>query len=206
MNTEYDIPLCVDLDGTLLKSDSLMECIAGVLRRHPFVLLLIPYWLLRGRAHMKRKLAERIDLKPHLLPYDPRVLGWLKRQRTASRTIVLATAADERVAVPIARHTGLFSGIVCSDGSTNLKGSRKLRALHDLFPGGFAYAGDSRADLAVWREARQAIVVNASEATLRAARRQGPVTMVFERETDAFPAGVRAMRLYQWVKNLLVLV
>lgn len=206
MNAEHDIPLCVDLDGTLLKSDSLMECIAGVLRRHPFVLLLIPYWLLRGRAHMKRRLAERIDLKPHLLPYDSRVVGWLKRQRTAGRTIVLATAADERVAEPIARHTGLFSGIVCSDGSTNLKGSLKLQALHDLFPGGFAYAGDSRADLKVWRGALEAIMVNESGATLRAARRQGPVTMGFERETHAFPAGVRAMRLYQWVKNLLVLV
>jgi 4-hydroxybenzoate polyprenyltransferase len=181
------VPLCVDLDGTLLKSDMLMETLAGVLRRHPLLALAVPFWLLRGRAALKSELARRAEIDVTHLPYDRELLKELQRQRSEGRRIYLATASDELVARKIADHLGIFDGVIASDGRNNVKGEAKARVLVERFgEKGFDYAGEDRHDVPVWKRAREPLVV--------------------KRESRPLRALLRGIRAYQWAKNVLVFV
>jgi apolipoprotein N-acyltransferase len=164
------IPLCVDLDGTLIKTDLLWESLARLLRRNPFQLLLVLFWWTRGRAFLKRQLVRRITIDPAALPYHEPFLAYLREQKAAGRKLILVTASDRDMALPVANHVGLFDEVLGSDGKTNLRGANKLKVLVGKFgERGFDYAGNSSADFAVWRGAREAIVVNASAVVLKRA-------------------------------------
>ena len=157
------IPLCVDLDGTLIKIDLVWESVAQLLRRNPLRLLQILFWWTRGRAFLKQQLARRVSIDPATLPYNEPFLAFLREQKNAGRKLVLATAFDQKGAMLVANHVGVFNEVFASDGKTNLRGKYKLKVLTEKFgERGFDYAGNSSADLAVWRGARKAIVVNAS--------------------------------------------
>ncbi|MGD0208961.1 MAG: apolipoprotein N-acyltransferase [Verrucomicrobiota bacterium] len=164
------VPLCVDLDGTLIKTDLLWESLARLLRKNPFQLLPVLFWWMRGRAFLKRQLVRRVTIDPAALPYHDPFLAFLWEQKAAGRKLVLVTASDRDMALPVASYVGLFDEVLGSDGKTNLRGANKLKALTEKFgERGFDYAGNSCADLAVWRGAREAIVVNASAAVLKRA-------------------------------------
>lgn len=201
-------PLCVDLDGTLLRTDSLHEALVGALRRAPWLVLTLPFWLLRGRAALKHEIARRAQLDPALLPYDAAVLELIRAERLKGRRIVLATAADAQIAHAIASHLSLFDEVLASDGTENLKGARKAALLRERFgERGYDYVGDSRSDDAAWCAATVAYVC-APEATDRArrARARGVrVVLLARRPLMGFPL-LRALRPHQWVKNLLVFV
>lgn len=200
-------PICVDLDGTLISTDLLWEGVFALLRTRPRDVLLIPGWLVKGRANLKGKIADRVVLDAATLPYRPEVLEFLEEQRATGRRLVLATASEERFARSIAEHLGIFDELIATSGETNLKGVAKREALQARFGGsGFDYVGDSRADIPVWSQARRAYLVGASPRLLRQASgvctpnelrgpRRRPVSDVF-----------RAMRLHQWAKNLLLFV
>jgi 4-hydroxybenzoate polyprenyltransferase/phosphoserine phosphatase len=197
-----DVPLCIDLDGTLIRSDLLFESALALLRRNPFHALSFGAWLVRGKAAMKREIAARSEVDVSLLPYDERVVDWL---RDSTRHRVLCTASDRKYAEAVAAHVGVFDEVIASDGERNLAGSNKAQALVDRYgERGFDYAGNAGPDLEVWRHARSAIVVNASD---NLARRAAELTEV-ERVIPAGNAGLRtwakALRLHQWLKNLLV--
>ncbi|MDP9123453.1 MAG: UbiA family prenyltransferase [Pseudomonadota bacterium] len=198
-------PLVVDLDGTLLHTDSLHELALQMLRDQPASTLKIPVWLARGKAHMKRQISAVVGLNPETLPYNLPLLGWLREQRAAGRQLVLCTAADRSVAEPIARYLGLFDEVMASEGSVNLAGANKAASLEARFGvGGFDYAGNSTADMAVWSKAREAVVVNAPRAVLAAARDKFTVSKVFAAPARGFSVWRRALRLHQWLKNLLL--
>ncbi len=164
------VPLCVDLDGTLIKTDLLWESLARLLRRNPFQLLPVLFWWMRGRAHLKQQLARRVTFDPATLPYHEPFLAFLREQKAAGRKLFLVTASDRAMALPVARHVGLFDEVLGSDGKTNLRGASKLKVLIEKFgERGFDYAGNSSVDFAVWRGAREALVVNASAAVLKQA-------------------------------------
>jgi phosphoserine phosphatase len=171
-------PLCVDLDGTLCRSDTLREAVRALLLRAPFTALLLPFWLLGGRARFKRLVARRAALCAERLPYNDALLDHLRWERRRGRPVWLVTAADRSIAEAVAAHLGLFDGVLASDGGGNLKGRRKLVELQRRFPRGFDYAGNSSADLPLWRAARRAIVVNASHRLLRKACSQARVALV----------------------------
>ena len=159
--------LAVDLDGTLIRTDMMWESLARLLRRNPLAIFQVLFWWTRGRALLKQKLAARVRIDPAALPYQEKFLAWLREEKKAGRGIILATASDLKMAQPIADHVGLFDAVLASDGKTNLRSENKLRALTQQFgERGFDYAGNSTADYAVWRGARQAVVVNASRAVL----------------------------------------
>ena len=182
-----DVPLCVDLDGTLLKSDVLLESFVAALRHAPWILFVAPFWLLRGRAHLKRQLALRGAFDVATLPYDETFLARLRQDRAGGRRIWLATAADATVAERIAAYLGCFDGTIASDGLHNLKREAKARALVERFgEKGFDYAGEDRHDVPVWKHAREAVVV--------------------PREPAKPWRWLRALRAYQWAKNLLLFV
>ncbi len=157
------VPLVVDLDGTLIRTDLIWEHLARLLRRNPFWLLPVLVWWMRGRAFLKRQLVRRIKIDPATLPYHEPFLNYLRAQKAAGRKIILATASDLQMAQPVAGQVGLFDEVLASDGKTNLRRDNKLKALTARFgERGFDYAGNSPDDLVVWRGAREAIVVNAS--------------------------------------------
>src|SRR5271157_2389542 len=100
---EPALPLCVDLDGTLIRSDVLWECLIVLLKRDPAAVLLLPWWLLTGgRSNLKRQLAKRVSLDPENLPYNQEVVEFLRREREHGRRIVLVTASDQQVAERVA--------------------------------------------------------------------------------------------------------
>lgn len=198
-----DIPLCVDLDGTLIRSDLLVESALGFVRRNPLNIVRCGAWLLRGKAAMKQEIARRSEIDVTLLPYDDRVVDWL-RERTSQRR-VLCTASDRKYADAVAAHVGVFDEVIASDGERNLAGSNKAQALVERYgERGFDYAGNARPDLEVWRYARRAIVVNASDSLTRAAGEVTSVEQVMPRHGGGPRTWAKALRLHQWLKNLLI--
>jgi apolipoprotein N-acyltransferase len=179
--------LVVDLDGTLIKTDLLWESLAQLLRRNPLMLFAVLFWWMRGRAFLKRQLARRGTIDPAALPYHEPFLAFLREQKKAGRKLILATASDRDMALPVAKHVGLFDEVLGSDGKTNLRAANKLKALTDKFgERGFDYAGNSAPDLAVWRGAREAIVVNASAALLKRAAECARLGPTFTQDYSPF--------------------
>ena len=175
-----NLPLCVDLDGTLIHSDLLLESTALLLRNQPWMVLALPFWVLQGRAAVKRRIAERVSLAADSLPYNQEVLQFLREEKAKGRVLVLATAAEKHLAVLVADHLAVFDLVLASDGVHNLKGTKKLDALHARYGPDFCYAGDSSADLPIWRVCREAILVNPSRRTLRHATACARIVRVFE--------------------------
>jgi hypothetical protein len=120
-------PLVVDLDGTLIATDTLWECLVALLRKRPWDVARSPLWLVGGRASFKRRVAERVTLDASTLPYREELIAFLQEERGRGRAVYLATACDERIAGPIAAHTALFDGVLASDGTRNLAGRHKAR-------------------------------------------------------------------------------
>ena len=167
------MPLVLDLDGTLIAGDLLYKSFVSILRRNPFVVFQCARWLLRGRAALKRQLALRSRIDWDRLQLHQDVLSLAIREKTVGRRIVLATAADAVLAEQLASRLGFIDQVFASDGQRNLKGSEKAAMLRQLFPAGFIYAGDSAADLKVWRHASGIVLVNARQSVTDAARALG---------------------------------
>jgi 4-hydroxybenzoate polyprenyltransferase len=200
-------PLCVDLDGTLVHGDLLWECLVLLLKHRPASLLLLPFWLLfLGRAGLKRRLAERVTLEPGSLVYNHELINFLKAELLRGRSLALVTATDQRLAEAVAAHTGLFARIHGSDGRKNLKGREKAAFLRETFgENAFEYAGDSAADMPVWKIASGAYVVG-SQGTARRAASVTELRRWFPRQSHALRCWTRAIRVHHWSKNLLMLV
>ncbi|HNE32692.1 MAG TPA: UbiA family prenyltransferase [Nitrospira sp.] len=201
-------PLCVDLDGTLIKTDLLWESLLALLKQNPLSIFLLPVWLLRGRAYLKHQIAQRVTLDASTLPYDQELVEFLSKERLAGRELILATASHVSFAQVVATHLGLFDGRVFgSDSSVNLKGARKVALLVERYgTRRFAYAGNSTADFPVWAEASEAIVVNASAGVASRARTLTTVSRVFRAPVNLVKQVAKALRVHQWSKNVLVFV
>lgn len=201
------VPLCVDLDGTLVGTDSLYEAFFALLKRRPLLAVRFPLWLSHGRAFLKARVAEALPLDPRKAPYAADVVDFVHGEKAQGRTILLVTGADERVARGVADHLGLFDQVMASDGITNLSGRRKAEALRRRFgPRGFDYIGNCKKDLSVWRQARTAHVVTASDELTRKAAGVSSIGRVFARQAAGLEAWFGALRMHQWLKNLLVFV
>lgn len=201
-------PLCVDLDGTLIKTDLLWESLLALLKQSPLSIFQLPFWLLKGKAAFKHEIARRVMLDASTLPYDQALVEFLVNERRSGRELVLATASHESFARAVAAHLELFDERVFgSDASTNLKGARKVALLVERYGvRRFAYAGNSTADLPVWAEANEAIVVNASAGLVRRAQALTPVSRVFSEPVNWPKQVAKALRVHQWAKNVLVFI
>lgn len=200
-------PLCVDLDGTLIHSDLLIESFLLLIKKNPLWLFVVPFWLLGGKARLKSEIAARVSLDGAALPYTRELLEHLHDQRRQGRALWLVTASDHRLAQAVADHVGLFVGVMASDGTTNLAGHRKADALAARFGArGFDYCGNASVDLAVWAQARKAVVVNADATLARAAAERCPVALHIAARPLDLRTWSKALRIHQWAKNLLVLV
>ncbi|CAN7433293.1 UbiA family prenyltransferase [Paraburkholderia hospita] len=201
-------PLVVDLDGTLIRSDVLIESGFAFLKAAPHRFYEPLIWLAqKGKAGLKARLADRTNVDVSVLPYDEKVLEWLKSERESGRSLVLATATHERYAQAISDHLGLFDRTFATDGEINLSSHRKRdRLVAEYGEKGFDYAGNSRDDIAVWKSAEHAYIVNPSPGVERVARRHANVERVIESRPPTMKTWARSLRLHQWLKNLLIFV
>jgi 4-hydroxybenzoate polyprenyltransferase/phosphoserine phosphatase len=201
-------PLYVDLDGTLVRTDLLVEAVCSLLKKNVLYLFLLPVWLARGRAHLKQQIAQRVNIQPATLPYQPGLLEFLTERRRAGGRLILITASPFQFANAVAGHLGLFDQVLASDAETNLKGERKRAAvLESDSHAGFDYAGNSKADLPVWREAAGALVVNPAPGVLNAVRKLSvPYVVLTDAGRNSLRNVASALRLHHWLKNVLVFV
>jgi len=204
MNAAEPVPLCVDLDGTLIKSDTLYDSFCALLRRKPLATLRLPLLLMRGgKAAVKAHLGALAPLDAAQLPYNQAVLAFVQEEDRRGRKIYLTTGADVVLAERVAAHLRLFAGVLASDGATNLIGGKKLAGLRNRFDA-FDYIGNSTADLPLLRAARVGYVANPT----RGLRSAFPADAAHSLN-DQQPLGktlVKAIRLHQWAKNVLLFV
>ncbi|MBC7488881.1 MAG: UbiA family prenyltransferase [Glaciimonas sp.] len=200
--------LVVDLDGTLILTDMLHESAFGLLKASPLSVAKLPWVLItKGKAELKQWIASKVPFDPAVLPYNQDLLQWLRGQHASGRRLILCTASDRSIAEPIAAHLGFFDEVMASDGTVNLEGRHKAKALVEKFGDkGFDYAGNSTPDLEVWRHARRAIVVNASSQLVTDVTASSEVEEVFEGLNSKSTVWAKALRVHQWLKNALLLV
>lgn len=203
----HKIPLCVDLDGTLINTDLLHEAIFMLLRTNIIYLFMLPIWLLKGKANMKAEIARRVAPDAKRLPFNATMLEWLKQQKQAGRELVLATASHRKYAAAVADHLKLFSSVEASDNQTNLSSSTKAERLVKRFgEKGFDYVGNSRSDFKVWDRARRAIVVGTEPPALKYAKHDHADRLDEGRGKSRIRVWLKAIRIHQWLKNTLLFV
>lgn len=205
-SNEYSY-LFVDLDGTLIRTDLLVEASLKLLKRNPLNLFRLAAWLLKGRTVIKDKVAELIDLDADSLPYEKELIEHLKEQKRDGKQLILATASHHKYARKIAAHLGIFDHTIATTSEVNLKGARKLAAIKEFCDdSAFSYAGDSPADRPIWKESSSSILVNASPRDVEAARARSKDHKVIETRPPLAIAFLKEMRVHQWAKNTLIFV
>jgi 4-hydroxybenzoate polyprenyltransferase/phosphoserine phosphatase len=197
-------PLCVDLDGTLVRTDTLYETLVAVIKNGDGLWPTINT-VLSGKAAFKAIAALHGSIDAKLLPYNANLLEFLKKEKQEGTTLILATAANRKIAEAVALHVGLFDEVIASDASRNLRGLEKAHALTERFGfRAFRYAGNEANDVPVWRAASSAVLVNAPVGVRKAAAAVTSVEAEIRDQPFRIRAAIRAMRPYQWSKNILV--
>lgn len=202
-------PIVVDLDETLTPVDTLHEAMIRLIKTNPLVIFHIFLWALKGKAFLKNKVAEHDQIDVTNLPINAALLEYLKQQKTDNkRAIILATASHQNTATAIAKKLDIFDDVIASTPDANIKGAVKLDAIKDKVGESFVYAGDSKADLAVWKDAKAAILVNVPKSLRDKAE---ALTKIEKEFTSAsfftrLATWIKAIRVHQWLKNSLLFV
>ena len=164
LQSSVDVPLCVDLDGTLIFSDTLVELVCRAIKVAPWVIFLLPIWLLKGRAYLKSQLAKRFSQYVNNLPFNEDLIEFLQQEKSKGRKIYLVTACEEALAKKIASKVDIFDDVFGTLESLNLKGSNKAKFLVEKFgENNFVYAGNDTVDIKVWQKSAEMMIVNANE-------------------------------------------
>ncbi len=203
-----NLPLCVDLDGTLIHSDMLLESFIRLLRQKCLYLFFIPLWLLKGKSHLKHEIAIRVEIDYGCLPYNNKLVSYIEEQKKKGREIILVTATDKILADGVAAHLNLFNQVIASDEESNLKGRKKAAVLIEKYGDkGFDYIGNEAADLHIWMHANIAIGANQSgklKSLLSAFDNAEYIKT--DKQTSLTNGLIRALRPHQWAKNILVFI
>lgn len=202
------VPLVLDVDDALLLTDLLHETAVAYLKMNPLGgVFQMARWLMKGKAVLKRELSLRVALALDNLPVNEELVSFARAAHAQGRKVGLATAADQLLALRLARRFDFVSFVIASDGLINLKGANKAAALTAKLPGGFAYAGDSKSDLPVWGQASAIILSGASAKVAGRARLlDKPIEAEFDRPKLGLRGWSKALRVHQWAKNVLVFV
>ena len=202
------LPLCVDLDGTLVRTDLLVEATFALLKKNIFTAFLLPLWLLRGKAYFKDQIASRVDIDARLLPYQTEFLEFLRQRQEAGGRLILTTASHVNYANAVSQYLDIFDTVLASDSRRNLAGKVKLAAIRDACDDKkFDYAANGKVDLKVWQQANTAVLVNPERGVEAAVKLISPIERVFrDRNRNSMLSFMKALRLHHWVKNLIILV
>jgi len=200
-----DCPLCVDLDGTLVRTDTLVETALLLVKKNPFNILFLFLWLLQGKAQLKHKIAEKVQLNASLLPYNEEVLNLIQEEKKKGREIWLCTAANKKIANAVADHVGLFDKVLSSDDSVNLSSGKKAQKLAtEIGEKKFDYIGNSNDDLKVWDKARNALIVDLPGKLVK--KVSAPVVVKIDSPKATPKVWLKQLRIHQWAKNMLIFV
>lgn len=198
--------VCADVDGSVIATDLLYESLLVALKQDIWILFFIPFWLLRGRAHLKHQLAERSGgLSVEILPMNNAVVSYLRAAAESGQRVMLTSASDTRLVERLADQFDFVSGVIGSDGALNLKGRAKATAIRECVgDSAWEYIGDSNADFDVWREAARVVCVSSSSKFIARVKNRHPDAVILERAQCTFKVFLRALRVHQWMKNILV--
>ena len=202
------IPLCVDCDNTLIATDLLFEACFLLLKQHPVKLFFLPFWLIKGKAYLKQRLAEFVTFEWDSLPYRPETLELIEKARQENRKIVLATASPAIWAQGIAEQLKCFTEVFATEKNINLSRHHKAALLVEKFGDqGFDYIGDSKDDIAVWEKSNVATIVNHRKSLVdKISTILGRNLVHIQPAKPNFLSYVKALRVYQWLKNALIFV
>lgn len=196
-------PLYVDLDGTLINSDLLLESFLELIKQNLLLLFIVPFWLLKGKANLKHQIARRVEIRADLLPYNADLLEYLRTQKSAGRKLVLISASNDKLVKAVATHLDVFDAAIGSSADVNCSGKRKLARIKETDTT-FVYAADGQIDLEVWTEADAAIPVKASATLQRQVATITRIEKIFDYPNQGLRPYLKALRLHQWLKNTLV--
>lgn len=199
-------PIVVDLDGTLTPTDTLVESLVKLVKRSPVYLLRLPVWLFKGRAGFKETVAGHANISVNRLPYSEPLLTYLRGEKERGRRIILATAAHKSIADGVTAHLGIFDDVLATDAGHNLKGKAKLDAIRRRYGDEFVYAGNSQADIPIWLAAKAAVLVGVSPDIAKIVRSSVPIELEFPKDSGGLRSWLYALRVHQWLKNLLLFV
>lgn len=202
---ELNIALAVDLDGTLIAGDTLFESCLIAVKKHPWLLLLMPFWILKGKLFFKENVHRFAEPDYETLMYHDEVIEFIEQEKSKGRQIILATASSQVIADKIAEDLGIFDIVLGSGDGTNLRSSFKATELVKRFgTKGFDYMGDSSADINVFKSARYAYLVEPKSSVRKKTEEIGNLKQVFGEKQSKIKLIIKEIRVYQWVKNLLV--
>lgn len=202
-----ELALCVDLDGTLVRSDLTLESLLAAVKGRPWIILVLPWWILKGKNHMKDQLARHAQPDVEVLPYQSEVIELIRQARLDGRHVLLVTGSHISLAKKVAAHVALFDDVLGSTPDCNLIGRQKARLLEQQFGvGRFEYVANGRVDIAVWRSAWGAVTVNAPRAVVRQVAAMGIPHRDIQMLHTGWRTWLRAIRLQQWLKNLLLFI
>ncbi len=208
MSSSTHLPLVVDLDGTLIKTDLLAETASRFLIEQPLRGLMLLVWLAQGKSILKLRLAQNSPIDAQALPYNEELLSWVREEKTRGRRIVLATASHRMLADQVAQHLNLFDEVLATEGGTNLKANAKRKALVSRYgERGFDYVGNDWPDVVIWQAAAQAHVVSRSQRLIETVRHYGKPGRTMDNGKPPLAVALfKSMRAHQWMKILLVFV
>lgn len=197
--------LCIDLDGTLIKTDLLHESLLELLKSNLLYLFSLVIWFFKGKAVFKSEIASRVSIDASTLPYNQAVIELIRKEKSNGRRVILITGSNEKLADLVQEHLQLFDKVVGSSAVRNMTGKDKAEYLINEFgESQFIYAGNSYSDLPVWKASQQAIVVDPPLGLKKQLRNISvDISWLSEKETSALTIPY-ALRLHQWLKNLLL--
>lgn len=195
---------CIDLDGSLIKTDLFIESLWKYVKLNPFHFLLVLWWLRKGRCYVKYKLAKKVSVVAETLPYDHDIVAYLRELKSKGHGIYLVTGSNEMWAQKVAQHLKVFNMVMASSSKKNLVNHNKKKALEESFgKHQFYYMGNSRADYSVFSSAKGAITVGSQKFKTKV-KKIAPIHRHFQREIFTFKSFFNAIRLKHWTKNLLI--
>jgi 4-hydroxybenzoate polyprenyltransferase len=205
--TSFKNTLCVDLDGTLIRTDLTFESLLAALKQQPWLAFLLPFWWLKGKSHLKHRLVAASQLDVSVLPYHAEVLRLIETARLDGRQVLLVTGSHETLAKQVADHLPVFDSVLATTEDHNLIGSNKAALLEARFGAGqFEYVANGRVDVAVWQKAGAAVTVNAPRSVVRQVAGMGIPHRDIPNSGHDWRTWIKAIRLQQWLKNLLLLI
>lgn len=202
------IPLVVDLDDTIINGDTLHESILLAIKKNPLIAFRLPFQLGNGKAKFKEFVYKNSHFDPISLSYNKELLEYIKDEKTKGREIILATAAYEGIANSVAQYLGCFDKVLSTNATRNLRGKNKLSAIREEVGNDFIYAGDHEVDLEIWEYSKGAIIVGNNSQRLSELVREKHIEIIniFPKLKPTLKVWLKAIRIHQWLKNLLLFV
>ncbi|WP_145535389.1 UbiA family prenyltransferase [Yersinia thracica] len=196
-------PLCIDLDGTLVRTDTLVESFFMLIKKNPLYAFACILWLIRGKAALKNEIAKRVTMNASSLPYNESLLAMLHEEHRNGREIWLCTAANEKIAQSVSEHLGIFSKVIASNDTKNVSSSVKADEILS-HTDSFDYAGNSSDDIKVWDKSIGAIVVDLPKKLMN--KVSVPILYKFDSDKKTIKSWLKEIRIHQWAKNLLIFI